>query len=239
MRYIDLTLSTPHHNLALDEALLDSCEDGFHQEILRFWEPDEYFIVLGYSNRFHSEINLEACQKNHIPILRRSSGGGTVLQGSGCLNYSLILNIQNSHPLESITKTNSFIMNFHKETLKSLAGEKVKFQGTSDLTLDTLKFSGNAQRRKKNFLLFHGTFLLDFNISFIEKFLSMPSKQPEYRQGRSHRDFLTNLKLPSYILKDALRKSWNATEILQEIPIQKTEELVKKKYSRDEWNFKF
>jgi lipoate-protein ligase A len=67
----------------------------------------------------------------------------------------------------------------------------------------------------------------------------MPSKQPEYRQGRSHRDFLTNLKLPSYILKDALRKSWNATEILQEIPIQKTEELVKKKYSRDEWNFKF
>jgi len=238
MRYIDLTLSSPHHNLAFDEALLDLCEEGFNHEILRFWEPREYFIVLGYSNKYRSEVNLPICQESGVPILRRSSGGGTVLQGAGCLNYSLILKVQNSHSLSNITHTNSFIMEFHKEALSAIAERNVKVQGTSDLAIDTLKFSGNAQRRKKNFLLFHGTFLLDFDIALVEKLLSMPSKQPEYRQGRSHQDFLTNLNLPSYIIKDALRKSWNAMETLQEIPTQRTEELVEKKYSRDEWNFR-
>jgi lipoate-protein ligase A len=238
MRYIDLTLSSPSHNLAFDEALLDLCEEGFNHDILRFWEPKEYFIVLGYSNKLNSEVNLTTCQKIRVPILRRSSGGGTVLQGMGCLNYTLILKIQNSHPLENITQTNSWIMNFHRESLNPLVDQEIKFQGTSDLALDTLKFSGNAQRRKKDFLLFHGTFLLDFDISLIEKFLLMPSKQPEYRKGRSHQDFLTNLNLPSHLIKDTLRKSWNAMKPLQEIPVQRTEELVKEKYSKDEWNFR-
>ena len=59
MRCLDATLSTPGANLACDEALLDLCEAaGGGEGILRFWEPSEEFVVLGYSNRAAREARL-------------------------------------------------------------------------------------------------------------------------------------------------------------------------------------
>ena len=107
MKWIDLTYPSPEENLACDEALLDLCEEGAEGEILRFWEPSAYFVVLGYSNRWTTEVDSPACAKLGIPIFRRCSGGGTVLQGPGCLNYSLILKIEGDRTLATITGTNA------------------------------------------------------------------------------------------------------------------------------------
>jgi len=230
---------TPEHNLACDEALLDVCEDGYPHEILRFWEPTQFFVVVGYSGKIRSEVNLSSCQKSAIPILRRSSGGGTILQGPGCLNFSLILRIENSHKLSRITETNSYIMERHKEALQPLVASKIGVEGFSDLALNTLKFSGNAQRRKRHVLLFHGTFLLDFDISVIEKFIPLPSRRPSYRGNRVHKNFLTNINVPSQKIKEALQNSWNARERLEQIPYEEIEQLAKARYKTDDWNFKF
>ncbi|MDQ3816035.1 MAG: lipoate--protein ligase family protein, partial [Armatimonadota bacterium] len=173
------------------------------------------------------------------PVLRRSSGGGTVLQGPGCLNYSLILKIPDAAPLTGITETNRFVMGRHREALESIVHAPVEIQGHTDLTQGGLKFSGNAQRRKQRYLLFHGTFLLDMDIAFIEKILRVPAKQPAYRQNRSHTDFLTNLHVPSSTIKDALRKTWNATEELDAVPSERIEWLIQQKYATEAWTFKF
>src|SRR6266853_3734385 len=106
----DLTLSSAGENLACDEALLDLCEDGLCNELLRFWEPSQYFVVLGYANQARTEVNLPFCKQHGIPILRRCSGGGTVVQGPGCLNYALILRITEDGPMRSISSANQFIM---------------------------------------------------------------------------------------------------------------------------------
>ena len=239
MKYLDLTLPTPHENLACDEALLDSCEEGFSHEILRLWEPREYFVVLGYSNKAKTEVLLSSCKRHRIPVLRRPSGGGTVLQGPGCLNFSLILKIPESGPLKNLAGTNRHIMESHKKAFEPLLKKELKIQGTSDLTLNNLKFSGNAQRRKRSFFLFHGTFLLDFDIPLIGKFLKMPSKEPDYRRERPHTEFLTNLYLSSSKIKKAIRDCWEAASLLKSIPQKKIEELVREKYLRDSWNLKF
>jgi len=239
MKYLDLTLKKPELNLGLDEALMDFCEEGFEHDILRFWEPTEHFVVVGYSNRIQAEVNITSCHENNIPILRRCSGGGTVLQGPGCLNFSLILKIANSLPLKGIKETNQSIMNRNKEILQPLVGPEISRQGETDLTLGNLKFSGNAQRRKSRFVLFHGTFLLNFDIALIGKHLLMPSKQPSYRQDRSHNDFLTNIPLASKQLKEILRQGWNANQELESIPTKETDLLVRKKYSTQDWNFRY
>src|SRR2546422_3154717 len=62
MHLLDLTFPTPAENLACDEALLDLCEQGGAGEVLRFWEPREYFVVVGYANKVASEVNLAACR---------------------------------------------------------------------------------------------------------------------------------------------------------------------------------
>ena len=239
VNYCDLTLPTPEENLACDEALLELCETGACDEVLRFWEPNQYFVVLGYANRAGSEVNLDFCRNQTIPVLRRCSGGGTVLQGPGCLNYTLILRTDACPALQGITGTNEFVLQRHQEALSTLLRASVEKKGHTDLAIGGLKFSGNAQRRRRTFLLFHGSFLLHLDIQLLGKALPLPSRQPEYRSGRSHIDFLVNLKVPAPLLKGTLLKAWKAAASLPALPLEAVARLVEQRYGRDEWNFKF
>jgi lipoate-protein ligase A len=128
-----------------------------------------------------------------------------------------------------------------EDVFKSETGNRkpeISVHGHTDLALDGLKFSGNSQRRKKNFLLFHGTFLLNFDLALVGEFLRMPSLQPDYRAGRSHKEFLTNLNLPEDKVKAALKKSWNAVEELKAFSKSEIQKLAAQKYSTNEWNLK-
>src|SRR5437867_12147466 len=148
MNHCEFTFATPAENLACDEALLDLCEAGLCDGLLRLWEPSQYFVVLGYANKAATEVNLPFCCQNTIPVLRRCTGGGTVLQGPGCLNYSLILSTENQECLESIPAANRFILKKHQAAISELLQKSVDLEGETDLTTNGVKFSGNAQRRK-------------------------------------------------------------------------------------------
>ena len=239
MKFIDLTFPTPEENLAFDEALLEYSENGFDGEILRFWEPDAYFIVLGYSGRVKREVRMESCEKRGIPVLRRPTGGGTVLVGPGCLNFALILKMDFSKALFNITRANAYVLERHSRALEKLLGKKVEIRGHTDLTLGPLKFSGNAQRRGKRALLFHGSFLLQMDLPLIEALLPLPEKRPAYRESRSHRDFLINLNLPASVIRKALQKAWGAYDPLKKVPGEKIADLVRQKYGDPHWNLKF
>jgi lipoate---protein ligase len=240
MTSLDLTLASPAENLACDEALLNRGE-AHGEEILRFWEPREYFVVVGYANQVETEVNLAACEVHGIPIYRRCSGGGTVLQGPGCLNYTLILQIGMHPSLANISAANRFIMERNRGAVQSTPGRQppaVSVRGHTDLALGERKFSGNSQRRHKHALLFHGTFLLNLDLPLVNELLRMPSRQPDYRNGRRHSDFLINLDVTAARLKTALRKAWLATEASLDFPVQETRRLAAGKYSTRGWNFK-
>lgn len=237
MKTLELTFPTPEENLACDEALLRRCEREGSGETLRFWEPDRHFVVLGLSNAHESEARAAACRERKVPILRRCSGGGAVLQGPGCLNYALALRVRKGGPLDNITKANRFILERHRAALETLLGRPVALQGDTDLTLDGLKFSGNSQRRGAGWLLFHGTFLLRMDLPLIGALLKQPSRQPAYRNNRGHEQFLTNLPLPAGRLKSALREAWNAAGAATP-PGDEMEKLLKERYSRRDWHLR-
>ncbi|MBU3759564.1 MAG: lipoate--protein ligase family protein [Candidatus Omnitrophica bacterium] len=239
MQIIDLTLESPEANLALDEALLDHCEAGHPSEILRFWESPDVFVVAGYSNKIHREVNVPYCRGAGIPILRRSSGGGTVLQGPGCLNYALILDIRKNPCLESIRATNTYIMERNARALSRAAQKEFCVRGHTDLADGPVKFSGNAQRRRRNFLLFHGTFLIDFDMPLISRALQMPSSQPDYRENRSHEDFVRNLNLDRELIKRALGEEWLVSAPLENPPLEAVERLIREQYANPAWVEKF
>lgn len=240
MNYLDLILPTPAGNLACDEALLDQAEGQGGPAALRFWESPAPFVVLGYANRVAEEVDLAACREANVPILRRCSGGGTVLQGPGCLNYAVVLHIGEGGPLHSITGTNDFVMQRNREALAAALGKSVGVEGHTDLALGDVKFSGNAQRRHRHWLLFHGTFLLEgFDVTLMERCLRPPPRQPAYREQRSHREFVTKLPLSGEMVRAALRKVWNADEPLGSIPHEAIRRLTAERYSRDDWNLKW
>ena len=240
MTLLDLTLPSPAENLALEEMLLDAAESGTGMEVLRFWESPTLFVVVGYANKIASEVNVAACEAKGIPILRRCSGGGTVVQGPGCLNYAVILRITEAGPTRSISAANQYVMERIRAGIQSAIGNRqsaISIQGHTDLALSNLKFSGNAQRRRKNFLLFHGSLLLNFDLPLISELLNMPSLQPDYRASRPHERFITNLNLPTEAVKRALTAEWKAISdsiAHLQLPVGLVE-----KYTSPEWNRKF
>jgi lipoate-protein ligase A len=240
LKRLDLHLPSPAENLAVDEALLDRCEAGEGVETLVFWEPATTFVVVGYANKAATEVNLAACEKKGVPVFRRCSGGGTVVQLPGGLNYSLVLRITETDPTRNITAANQFIMEKNRAAIAELLpAAEISVRGHTDLCLGDLKFAGNSQRRRKKFLLFHGTLLLDCDLARISELLRMPTLQPDYRASRSHSDFVTNLKLPAETVKAALANAWNATEPAPALPADVISRLVAEKYSTKSWNLKF
>jgi len=248
MQVLDLTLPTPAENLACDEALLEKAESVTDGEVLRFWESPEHFVVVGYASRVQAEANLAHCKARGVPILRRCTGGGTVVQGPGCLNYALILRIRADHPTANITSTNQYVMQRNRQALHSVlravnaelpgAEPDIQVQGHTDLTLNGLKFSGNAQRRRRKYLLFHGTFLLNFDLPRLVELLQMPPRQPAYRQERQHLEFVTNLKTHAAVLKQALMTAWQTSGRLTFSLETEVAQLAQARYATDSWNFK-
>lgn len=239
MQWFNLTFGDPAHDLAIDEALLDWCEATESTGVLRFWESPEYFVVLGYANHQAREVNLAECKQRGIPILRRCSGGGTVVQGPGCLNYTLVLPEDMHVALSSISDSNRYIMDRQRQAVENALGSSIEVQGHTDLIWQGRKFSGNAQRRRRRHLLFHGCFLLNFDLQMIHDILNMPSSMPDYRQARSHADFLTNLPVNEVNLKAAIRNVWSADQPMDPPPLEMVEKLVSERYGLPEWHSKY
>ncbi len=226
MHLLDLTLSSAAENLALDEALLLDAEGGRSGEVLRFWEWQELAVVLGSGVVARDEIDEEACAAAGVPILRRSSGGGTVLLGDGCLCYSLVLSMESRPSLSAIRPSYEYILTRIVEGL----GREITIAGISDLASDGRKFSGNAQQRKRTHLLHHGTILYAFDLSLVSRFLREPARQPEYRAGREHGDFVCNLSCSVDELRRRMRESWEANEPLMDWPREEVKRICARRY---------
>jgi lipoate-protein ligase A len=236
---LDLSLPTAAENLALDEALLETAENGFEsREVLRVWECPQTAVILGRSCKVSDEVRLAACETANIPVFRRTSGGGTVVIGPGCLQYSLLLSYELRPHLRMLDEVHRLVLNTTSQSLNQVLGsEVVQPRGTSDLAIGEQKISGNSVRCKRNFLLYHGTLLYDFDLSIVERLLLPPPKEPDYRVGREHQSFISNLPLTSAALRQGLIHAWKATDLYAEWPEAKMRELLASRYSQRAWNF--
>lgn len=242
MRLLELPSSEPAGFLAWEDALLDTVEAG-GEDLLWFWESSDHFVVVGYSQQVVREVDVESCSALGFPVLRRSSGGGAVLQGPGCLNYGLALRIQPNGPLRTIPGTNREILARIATALAPCLPGEIRIEGHTDLTAPSSdglrrKFSGNAQRRKRESLLFHGTFLLNLDLELVTRTLRAPSIAPDYRAGRDHGAFLQNLQIDPQQIRDALRVAWGAQAGRSSLPVERQHQALVERYSQKEWNLR-
>jgi lipoate-protein ligase A len=214
MQLRDISFPTPQENIAFDEVLLSLAEKQRTGEYLRFWESSKIFIVMGLIGRADIDVNSSHIQEDNILVLRRSSGGGTVLQGPGCLNFTLVLSKQKHPQLNDLRRSYEWISTKIIEALRQ-AGLEAYFRPPSDLATgpEEKKFSGNAQRRRKLYILHHGTILYKFDLSLISRYLNMPREIPEYRKHRPHTDFVTNIPIDPHVFKDHLAKAFLTTAL--------------------------
>ena len=197
---IDTQLAHPLDQLRFDEQIL---AEG--RAVIRFWETRKECVVLGQSGREVRDLDIDACRHESLPVLRRCSGGGAVLLGPGCLNYALVLPLIWNPAWRDVRYSLRWVMHRMRSAL-GIPGLRV--EGDCDLAFCARKISGNAQRRTQSAILHHGTILYNFDTARAEQFLRPPHRQPLWRVGRSHADFMGNIPLSSPEIRARLADAW-------------------------------
>ena len=181
---------------------------------LLIWELNTYAVVLGYSRAEQVDADMTKCAEDHVPVVRRRSGGGTVLLGPGCMCYSLAMPFAGQAHLQDIGSTNRWVLQRVASALSSNCSEVITVSGVSDLTVSDRKIGGSAQRRTRDGVLWHGTLLYDFDLTRIARYLREPDRQPEYRERRRHGEFVRNLPVPRAQLVELLTQTFDAKQEL-------------------------
>lgn len=171
-------------------------------------------IVMGISGKPEELISFEKMENAPIPLIKRYSGGGTVIVDSNTLFVSFIFQ-KDIHDFPSFPEPIlRWSEGFYKKAL-SIPDFSLR---ENDYVIHHLKCGGNAQYIKKNRFVHHTTFLWDFDNVLME-YLLHPKKTPSYRKGRSHTEFLCKLKefLPSKThfissISETLSKKFNVVK---------------------------
>ncbi len=214
--YQDHKERNPYLGLALDEAISFTLarDDSMYDFVggLRIW-ASRSSIILGrvcdpknnliypikpcYTQN-HSRAKKIFWESGGIPLCRRLSGGGTVLHGTGSINYSIFLSLKKYPKMFGLKYSYSVLLEMIVSALRK-QGIDSHQAGLSDIVLPKpkngeCKISGNAQFRQKQILVFHGTLILKKEfIAAIKKYLAHPPKEPDYRKKRSHDHFISHL----------------------------------------------
>ena len=240
MRFLDMSYPEPETNLALDEVILDSVEEGRAQAVFRLWESPETFVVIGSGQRYRQVVHYFNCLRDKIPVMRRCSAGGAVVQGPGCLNFSVVLRYDYCSEVADLHGSYEFLLG---KVIEALAGVGIKAQraGISDLVVDGLKVSGNAQRRRRFSCLHHGTLIYQPQYDKMSRYLLEPDDRPEYRGQRIHREFVGVLDTTPEALRTALQQGF-APDIEATMPTPEEEQavtrLMRTKYGSKDWTFR-
>jgi lipoate-protein ligase A len=238
MKLLDLTLPTLAENLALDEAILEAADQVDRPaEILRLWESPEVAVIVGRATRVEEEVDVVFCRQRGIPIMRRCSGGTSVVIGPGCFLYGVVLDLEMRPALRMVDHAHQFVLDRLRQAIEH-CGIPVQFEDPCDLTWNNRKISGNSLRCKRQAFLYHGTVLYSFSSELIARCLRFPPRQPDYRRDRSHAEFIANAPLNVGSLRESLIANWQAFELFDDWPRAETARLARERYARAEWTFR-
>lgn len=213
MKLLHLKQFPIFHQLQLEEALLRLSTD----DICIMNEGSPPSIVLGISGKPSELVDLEAHKKRPIPLVKRFSGGGTVVVDEETLFVSFLFN-KKTLP---VTPYPEPILRWTEDLYQRALPIPNLHLRANDYAIGEKKIGGNAQYLRKERWLHHTTFLWDYDKAHMDLLLH-PKKTPAYRQGRSHSEFVTRLSshLPTKeLFFDSLKAALSARFSLEEISL--------------------
>lgn len=178
--------------LRLEEALLRTSNHNYCLAV----HGSSPSIVMGAFGKASSLIHLEEAYQQQIPIIRRYSGGGTVVVDENTLFLCFILE-KGAFNFEAYPKS---LMQWVYELLKPLFEPYNLLWVDNDFCLQhegkVYKVAGNAQSITSTRMVHHISFPWHYEPELMA-LLKMPSQRPAYRENRSHKDFLLPLSKTS------------------------------------------
>lgn len=148
-------------------------------------------IVMGVSGQPEKLIEVHPVLRDRVPVIKRFSGGGTVIVDSDTVFVTLICNRGSVPNLQLYPRPiMSWTEQFYAPVFKGVADFHLL---EHDYVLGDRKFGGNAQSITKDRWLHHTSFLWDYKVENMA-YLKLPARAPKYRSERHHSDFICSLK---------------------------------------------
>lgn len=241
MKFIENNSIDPHYNLAFEEYIFKKLKSD--EEFVLLWRNGPSIIV-GKNQNTVEEINMEFVKENNINVVRRVTGGGAVYHDLGNLNFSFIVNADNSEKIDFKTYNIPIIKALEK------IGVDCELSGRNDLVIDGKKFSGIAQSITKGRVLNHGTLLFDSKLETLSKALNVKRDKIESKGVKSVASRVTNIKpyvkddIDVLEFKDVLLKNifdyFNQPVEIYELTDEdraNIQKMVDERYGTWEWNY--
>ena len=254
-------------NMAIDEAILVRQAKNL-RPTLRFYDWSQAALSFGYFQRVADEVDVPACISRGIELVRRMTGGGTVVHGWD-VTYSVVVPHNDVLP-KSISASYSaisgcLISGFKKigvpnpqiEALtqhtiqnrrsgKDLANICLTNPAKYDVMLDGKKIAGVSQRRNQIGVMYQGYIALDMPPPEV---LAHASRQPDSDQHLKGQSAFINAGEGASIDRRQIEDSVAAGLAEQlgvhliegNLTTQEAESadcLAQTKYATDEWNFR-
>ena len=259
-RLINTKQNNAAMNMAIDEAMLLT-QKASHQPTLRFYDWLHPAFSFGYFQRISEEVDVSACGTRGIELVRRMTGGGTVIHGWD-VTYTIIVPHGSGTFPKDISAAYCAISNCLINGLqqlgidvahqieKPIAGDAPNICLTNPAQYDTLlngkKIAGVSQRRNQAGVMYQGYIALDLPTSDV---LALASRNVSFDRVAAGKSTAINQCRSAPILRkqleDAVAVGFQETlgiELNETVPsseeIETAESLAQKKYGSAEWNFR-
>jgi lipoate-protein ligase A len=196
-RFINTGSDDAASNMALDEAMLLAHEAGAAPPTLRVYSWNVPTLSLGYAQKTSQEVNLVACQRYGVAVIRRPTGGRAVLHDQE-VTYSVVLPTTFSPGSSSRTEHYRLIgmalaaalqrlgLPVHLERSRPRSHPQHPLASPAcfaalaryELSATGKKIVGSAQKRLQGSLLQHGSIPLSMDRHRLFQCLHVP---PEHR----------------------------------------------------------
>ena len=174
-RLLQTGYRTGFSNMAIDKAILVANSKSMVPPTVRFygWSPPA--ISIGYFQSVTEELDIDRCEQLGVDYVRRITGGGAVFHEKE-VTYSIV--VPESHPEipKNIIKSYGRICGAVMKGLLHL-GITSDYAPINDIVTGGRKISGNAQTRKLQTVLQHGTVLMDVDVDKMFSLLKVPDEK--------------------------------------------------------------
>ena len=234
----------PAVHLALDQVLTEEVGAGRRKPTLRIWEWDSPAVVIGSFQSLANEVDLEAAARYGIDVVRRVSGGGAMFMEAGSVvTYSL------SAPDDlvrgmSFAESYAYLDDWVLQALRSL-GVDATYQPLNDISSPGGKIGGAAQKRLgSGAVLHHVTMSYDMDGDKMVQVLRIGREKMSDKGTVSAAKRVDPLRRQSGLARSAIIERMEETFIrltgatrgeLTEGELAAAEELVRTKFSTEEW----
>lgn len=161
------------------------------------WQPARTWIIIGRGNKAPDSVHLDLARADGVPVAQRPSGGEAVILTLRTLVVSAVRHTTAQHP------SRHYFQSYNQAVIGALAGLGVRdltLRGISDIALGDRKIAGSSIYRNRERVFYHAVLNVAEDPALMERYLRPPRRQPDYRLGRSHAEFVTSLAAAGYPL---------------------------------------